>query len=781
MAEEEVAAVAVAEAEDSSAPTDNKRKHEDLEPEPPTMASLNSNANESDSIVKGIEAEVVLADDSTSKRPRLEKDPDELVAENGFQKEVDEPVTQDDEQPSVDIDAKSDEAQPLAEEALETLNEEQPSTDIHQTADIQQPFVDDPQLESAQQKPSGGEHQPASGGEQLQEPPAEVPQQEDVPSAEQQPASETQTLSRKMEIPNNKVGVLIGKAGDTIRFLQINSGAKIQITRDADADPYSATRPVELIGTSENINMAEKLIKDVIAEADAGGSPSLVARGFGMVQAAGTVEQVLIQVPNEKVGVIIGKGGETIKNLQTRSGARIQVLDITWPCFEMYLIPQHLPDGDQSKERTVRVAGDKKQIEMAREMIKEVMNQIWLLPSSWEAFRPRGPAASPQWGRRGPHSQPTTGFDYQQRGPYPSQNSQYPPQAYGNYPPQQGAPRSNFGSGWEQRPSSTMQQGPTSQSGSYDYYGGQGHHMVDTPTSVPISNPVPAHGPSPYAAPMGPPHSQGNYNYGQPAPYSQTVPPQSYGHGYNEAKYENQAPSQHPYGGSQSGPYPQGITHPGYAPPQDQYGKPASYGVPPQHGPPSQSYGQPRASQPGDIPYQGSTQPYGQNAVPQQTYPYASSMPMQQQQQQIYHPYGSASATDGYNQPLPATGSAPVYPQQGGQPVSGYGQQGGPGSAQVVPGSYPSSQPGYTEQPAQNNVGYGYQGGADPSYGSAPPGSAYGAPPAGQAGYAQPAPTQPGYDQSIPHSGGYGNLPGGGAPQPGHPQYDSTQMYGAHR
>lgn len=40
------------------------------------------------------------------------------------------------------------------------------------------------------------------------------------------------------------------------------------------------------------------------------------------------------------------------------------------------LIPQHLPEGDQSKERTVRVTGDKKQIEMAREMIKEVMNQV---------------------------------------------------------------------------------------------------------------------------------------------------------------------------------------------------------------------------------------------------------------------------------------------------------------------------------------------------------------------------------------------------------------------
>lgn len=63
-----------------------------------------------------------------------------------------------------------------------------------------------------------------------------------------------------------QVGVLIGKQGETIRFLQSNSGAKIQITRDTDADPNSTTRPAELIGTLENINKAERLIKDVIAE-----------------------------------------------------------------------------------------------------------------------------------------------------------------------------------------------------------------------------------------------------------------------------------------------------------------------------------------------------------------------------------------------------------------------------------------------------------------------------------------------------------------------------------
>lgn len=63
-----------------------------------------------------------------------------------------------------------------------------------------------------------------------------------------------------------QVGVLIGKAGDTIRYLQLNSGAKIQITRDVDADPHSATRPVELIGTLESIEKAEKLMSAVIAE-----------------------------------------------------------------------------------------------------------------------------------------------------------------------------------------------------------------------------------------------------------------------------------------------------------------------------------------------------------------------------------------------------------------------------------------------------------------------------------------------------------------------------------
>ena len=63
-----------------------------------------------------------------------------------------------------------------------------------------------------------------------------------------------------------QVVVIIGKAGETIRYLQLQSGAKIQVTSDNEAEPDAQTRPVELSGTREQISKAEQLIKEVLAE-----------------------------------------------------------------------------------------------------------------------------------------------------------------------------------------------------------------------------------------------------------------------------------------------------------------------------------------------------------------------------------------------------------------------------------------------------------------------------------------------------------------------------------
>ncbi|GMI83067.1 hypothetical protein like AT4G10070 [Hibiscus trionum] len=783
MAEQEVVA-----ALPGPVPSDHKRKLEDIEPQAPAVdMPLESAANPD---AEG--NDVATSASSETKRPRLVDDEtDGLANENGFEAEkLDEPANQEEDallqnevnKQSEDGDAPSEEAQQTVKSVpVEGTTEEteQQSVDNHETTDAELGKVErfeayngqEPPIKDESKQQTTDNHETTDGesgkvesfeADDGQEPPTKEDRKQPSDEVHQQDVDDGSTITRKMEVPNAKVGVLIGKAGDTIRYLQYNSGAKIQITKDADADRDAPTRPVEIIGTLTCIIKAEKLINAVIAEADAGGSPFLVARGLATTQAAGAADQVEIQVPNEKVGFIIGRGGETIRGLQTRSGARIQ------------LIPQHLPEGDGSKERTVRVTGDKRQIEIAREMIKDVMIQN-ARPSplsggfNQQGNRPRGTTGPPQWGSRG-HPARTSSYDFQQRGPYPSQNSHYQP-PYGGYPHQM-APRSNFGSSWEQRPHSL--QGPP-HSGGYDYYSSQG--SVPAPHSASIRG----HGPGPTPAPaMGPVPSQSNYNYGQPhgpsdyahlPPYSHAAPQHSYGHGYGE-KYENHTPVQHPYGvhgPSQPGYAPPG-PQPAYAPLQQQYVKPPSYATQPQ-GP--QAYGPP-ANQPGEVPYQGpSGQSYGPNVPPQQQYP-----------------YGSAPPSDGYNQPPPVTGQA--YSQQGGQPVPGYSQ---PSAQQATAyaqantaagyGQYPPSQQGYSEQAAPNNVAYVYQGTQDSSYGGGAV-TTYGAAPAGgQATYAQSTTAPATYDQS----GGCAAAPGSApvaygktvSPQPGYPQYDSTQMYAAPR
>ncbi|KAJ4713803.1 Far upstream element-binding protein like [Melia azedarach] len=784
MAEEEVLAPAVSAA---AASADLKRKLDDLESEAVESAEdqlITSPNGEADVVKNG--DDVAEADDgSEAKRPRIDdgnEKPDGLANANGLKGEELDGVV-DAGQPTEDSTKEEE------QETEEVKTEQHSSVDEHISAGNQQVSVKEETKEVLINTEEASvaveeETKEVTIQEETVEPSNEEQQQQFDNSVRDEPSStDGSSMSRKIEVPNNKVGVLIGKAGDTIRYLQYNSGAKIQITRDADADPHSATRPVEIIGTLSNIEKAEKLINAVIAEADAGGSPSLVARGLATAQAAGAGEQVEIKVPNEKVGLIIGRGGETIKGLQTRSGARIQ------------LIPQHLPEGDGSKERIVRVTGDMRQIEMAQEMIKEVLSQT-VRPSplsggfNQQPYRPRGPPGPPQWGPRGSHPAQPMAYDYQQRGPYPSQNPQYPHPTYGNYPPQHMAPRSNFGG------PPSMQGPPQSGTGGYDYYGGQGGHVSDRPVSISHSTPLPGHPPVPSQAPGGgPPPSQANYNYGQPhgpeyghqPPYAQTAPQQGYGHGYDD----NHAPVQHPYGGhGNSQPaYSQGGLQAGYSQ-QQQYGKPP-YGVPTQ-GAQAQSYGPPRSGQPGEMPYQSqvpAAQSYGPSVPHQQQYPYATSGAMQQ----TYPSYGSAPATEGYNQPPPVSG--PGYSQ--GQAVPGYTQPAGqqaPGYGQVAPttayAQYASSQQVYPEQQAPSNAGYGYQGTQDPSYGSTAAGSAYTAPPAGQPGYAQPTPTQPSYDQAASQSTAYGVAQGNAAavgygktvsPQPGYPQYDTTQMYAAPR
>ncbi|XP_006355327.1 far upstream element-binding protein 2 [Solanum tuberosum] len=486
--------------------------------------------------------------------------------------------------------------------------------------------------------------------------------------------------SKKIEVPNARVGVIIGRGGETIKYLQLQSGAKIQVTRDMDSDPHSRTRGVELVGTPEQIAKAEQLISDVLSEADAGGSGIVSRRITGQVAGA---EQFVMKVANNKVGLIIGKGGETIKNMQARTGARIQV------------IPLHLPPGDTSTERTVQIDGSTEQIEAAKQLVYEVTSENRVRnPGMAGGYPQQGYQTQPpaSWAPPGAQMQ-QPGYGYLQPGAYPGPSPQYntsqPP--YPGYPPQQAS--GGYASGWDQTTAPNQQTSQAGGAGGYDYYSQQAPpQQQQTPGGSAASTDTTAYGynqPSATGYNQGQSYSQDGYGgYHAPAAHS----------GYQGTGYDQQQGySSTPSYGNVPNPTSDGHnTSHGTQGDGSQAPAPAQSSAVGQQGYQSGQQPSPTPS----YPSQGSTQAgYGMPPTSQGVYGTQSAAgygPPQAQKPPTSHPaYGqpqqSPSAQGGYAQPPPVQ---PGYPQAA-TAQSGYGQ--GDSGTQRPPSSYgtPTAHPGY--------------------------------------------------------------------------------------
>ncbi|KAF5174930.1 Far upstream element-binding protein [Thalictrum thalictroides] len=474
-----------------------------------------------------------------------------------------------------------------------------------------------------------------------------------------------QGSSKRIDIPNAKVGVIIGKGGETIKYLQLQSGARIHITKDGDADPYSQTRDVEINGTSEQISRAEQLIKDVIAETDAGGSGSSAARGSNFVSpGGGGGDQFSMKVPNDKVAWIIGKGGETIKNIQSRSGARIQI------------IPLHLPPGDTSTERTVYINGTQEQIDSAKDLVNDVIagNRVRNL-STATTYSQQGYGPPGNWGQP---SMQQPSYGYTQPGAYPTAPTPY----YSNYPPQPAA--------WDPSNPPAVQPPPQQNTG-YNYYGQQ------TPAEGAAAQPNVSYPYGQAATTINSNYDQGysqqSQSYGQDATVQnpqhdqqQQYATPGYGVPAASAQMDGTVPIQS-YGTQTAPAYPVTYNHPqtvspaGYGPSQtyaaqqayDQTGYTQSgYGgqKPPQYQPPVQN------------PLPTSQAVYGQGGYPSQpapvhsTYVQGATPPVYRQAQAQAQPttyteplaYGSERNGDG-NTNHSGYGSSPAV-QEGAHPQS---------------------------------------------------------------------------------------------------------------
>lgn len=144
--------------------------------------------------------------------------------------------------------------------------------------------------------------------------------------------------STQLFVPDKTVGLIIGRGGEQIKQLQEESGCHVNIVGENKS--VNGLRPVNLIGDERATAIAKALILEIV-ESDTRGSSGNQQpgqqrdRGFnnyagnsnnrGGQQDGGDWIEKTIHVPSEAVGMIIGKGGETIKDLQRSSGCKINV------------------------------------------------------------------------------------------------------------------------------------------------------------------------------------------------------------------------------------------------------------------------------------------------------------------------------------------------------------------------------------------------------------------------------------------------------------------------
>ncbi|KAF9159896.1 hypothetical protein BGX21_002855 [Mortierella sp. AD011] len=156
-----------------------------------------------------------------------------------------------------------------------------------------------------------------------------------------------------IQIPSTKVGLVIGRGGETIRDLQDRSGARIAVTPPHDHS--SPSRTVSITGDDGAIERAKAFIEEIVNDMAPRGNYGGSGGGGGGYQ---STPPVTMTVPQESIGLVIGRGGETVKQLQIQSRAKIQVQQVD---------PGLPPPAD----RTINLFGPPEAVEYAKQLIME--------------------------------------------------------------------------------------------------------------------------------------------------------------------------------------------------------------------------------------------------------------------------------------------------------------------------------------------------------------------------------------------------------------------------
>lgn len=175
---------------------------------------------------------------------------------------------------------------------------------------------------------------------------------------------EKEEPSVQILVPDKTVGLIIGKGGETIREIQDRCGCHINIVSESYS--VNGMRPVNLLGDPEKTAKARAMIEEIV-ESDqsrdaAAAAASLLTSQQQSMPDSQDVREVML-IPADNVGMLIGKGGEIIRDMQASTMCKITINTAIDP---------------SEPEREVIFQGSADAVARARDVVNEKLElEVW--------------------------------------------------------------------------------------------------------------------------------------------------------------------------------------------------------------------------------------------------------------------------------------------------------------------------------------------------------------------------------------------------------------------
>lgn len=129
------------------------------------------------------------------------------------------------------------------------------------------------------------------------------------------------TCEEQVRLPDSLMNAFYGRgSSDTISHIQGDSGCKIQMGQ------MEGDRVITLRGSRESVTNGRELMQQ-LANRNGGGTVEVVLTiNMPPPGPTGFPPYQEIMIPGTKVGLVIGKGGDTIKQLQEKTGAKMVII-----------------------------------------------------------------------------------------------------------------------------------------------------------------------------------------------------------------------------------------------------------------------------------------------------------------------------------------------------------------------------------------------------------------------------------------------------------------------